>query len=195
MPEARLHSSAQCTATTQTHTHTWVLWAIVCNAPPARPLCCTQRYMLWAKAAHFSIYLIWGLGLLPTLVARKPIFTYVDLVAEVIIYRLMEQVRQSWKRLNIELSMVHVRSSLSKDPAPVSSPCRPRSGRYIDIPIHLLTNACACARTCTFTDARTRMDAHKYTCARTHTSYPFCTALHARSASVRPSCKASCMHS
>lgn len=48
--------------------------------------------MFWAKIMHVSIYLVFGLGWLPTIVARKLALTHLDIAVEVVLYRLIEQV-------------------------------------------------------------------------------------------------------
>jgi len=49
--------------------------------------------MFWAKVTHLTLYIIFGLGLLPSIVARKLAVTHLDLIVEVVLYRLMEQVQ------------------------------------------------------------------------------------------------------
>lgn len=59
----------------------WMLWNIH-----------LQKWMFWDKVVHVSMYLVFGLGWLPTIVARKLALTQMDIAVEVIIYRLIEQV-------------------------------------------------------------------------------------------------------
>eukprot|EP00983_Pelagomonas_calceolata_P134556 1162071-Pelagomonas_calceolata.AAC.6 len=50
-----------------------------------------QAYMFWAKIFHLFYYIIFGLGLMPSVVARKLAITHLDLIVEVVLCRLMWQ--------------------------------------------------------------------------------------------------------
>ncbi|KAF5831500.1 hypothetical protein DUNSADRAFT_13031 [Dunaliella salina] len=61
-----------------------MLLALLTKSPKKR-----ERYMFLAKVTHYTLYIIFGLGLLPTIVARKLAVTHLDLIVEVVVlYRL-----------------------------------------------------------------------------------------------------------
>ncbi|KAF5831503.1 hypothetical protein DUNSADRAFT_13034 [Dunaliella salina] len=52
-----------------------------------------EACMFWAKIFHLCYYIIFGLGLMPTIVARKLAITHLDFIVEVILCRLLWQVQ------------------------------------------------------------------------------------------------------
>ena len=50
--------------------------------------------MMLAGVCHWILIALFGLGWLPSIVARKCALTHLDWILETVIYRLMEQVRR-----------------------------------------------------------------------------------------------------